>query len=265
MTLPDISTKRLRATTLARKWKLDVDLSPAQDGSDWRRLMGQTDCTVNTGTAGMQPDSDYDGEGFTSQSATSQDHGFNVTVRRATTQVDGTKYDDAQEWLRGKARGTGQDNTAHVRAYEYSGPNGPLVEAYEGFYGIAWANSGGAFDALSMATITGTGQGILLPIAHPAGIGTAAAPAVTAVRYDGGGSSTPAAGGGLVIVSGSGFQAATAVVVFGATVPAADWTPVSDTVLVFKAPAHAAGTGDVVVTNSGGTSGTSGASKVTYA
>lgn len=266
-TIPDTSLSALGATTLARKWKVDVDTSALQDGSGYLRLMGQTDCTVNPGTAGLQADSDYDGGGYQSQTATTQEWGFTATIRRAARRLNLATYDPAQEYLRGRGLGTGQDNTARVKLYEFSGVNGPLVEAYEGYAAITYANTGGAQDALSMATITGAGQGALLPIPHPAGAAVVA-PTVTSVAYGGiGGSSTstPIAGGGQVVLRGSGFATATNLVVFGNAVPAVDWTRVTDSVIVFEAPAHAAGSGDAVVTNPGGTSGTSAGSKVTYA
>ena len=182
-----------------------------------------------------------------------------------------TKYDDGHEFLRGRARSTGADNTAHYRFYEELGPNNPRVESYEAYGAVTWAEGGGDQGALSTATITLAGQGVCLAVPHPAGTSTAA-PTVTDVRYASAATAAPsatgptaAAGGGLLFIDGSGFTSATAVVVFGNTVPGGDWDAVSDRTIVCKAPAHAAGTGDVQVTNPGGQSGTSAASKVTYA
>lgn len=62
------------------------------------------------------------------------------------------------------------------------------------------------------------------------------------------------AGGTMVTITGSNFTGAT-VVTFGATnVPAADWTLVSPTLIVAKAPAQAAGSKPVKVTNAAGQS-----------
>jgi len=64
----------------------------------------------------------------------------------------------------------------------------------------------------------------------------------------------PAAGGTMVTVTGSNFAGATAVH-FGTTaVPAADWVLVSPTLIVAKAPAQAAGSKPVKVTNASGQS-----------
>lgn len=252
----------LTATTLARKWKIDVDLSVAQDGSNYQRLMGQTDCTFNPGTAGMQSDTDYDSDGFTSSTATTQEWGGTVTVRRGPIRSAPTTYDAAQEFLRLAARKMGADNTVRIRAYEYNGATGPKVEAYEGYVAVAWANGGGDASALSNATVTLTGQGALLPITHPDNAAVAA-PTVTGLTYSTG-TTVAAAGGGLVLITGTGFLAATVVTVFGNVAPVADWEPVSDTKMAIKVPAHAAGTGNVTVTNPGGTSGTSAANQIVY-
>lgn len=68
--------------------------------------------------------------------------------------------------------------------------------------------------------------------------------------------SGPIAGGTMVQVFGSGFQGATAVH-FGTTlVPVADWTYVSPSLIIAKAPAQAAGSKPVKVTNASGQSTT---------
>lgn len=68
--------------------------------------------------------------------------------------------------------------------------------------------------------------------------------------------SGPIAGGTMVQVFGSGFNGATAVH-FGTTaVPAADWTYVSPSLIIAKAPAQAAGSKPVKVTNASGQSST---------
>jgi hypothetical protein len=86
----------------------------------------------------------------------------------------------------------------------------------------------------------------------------AAAPTVTAVSA--GSSSTD--GGAVVLVSGTGFTAATAVN-FG-SMAASSFTVVSDTLLLATAPAEAAGTVDVTVTTPSGTSATGAADHFSY-
>jgi hypothetical protein len=84
------------------------------------------------------------------------------------------------------------------------------------------------------------------------------APAVTGL----GTTSGSTAGGTSVTVSGSGFTGATGVT-FGGT--AASFTVRSDGWLTATAPAHAAGTVDVVVTTPSGSSATGAADRYTYA
>ena len=259
MTLPTLEP--LTATTLARKWKYDVDISPLQDGSMYRRLMGQTEATFNPGTAGLQSDADYDADGYSSSTATTQEWGGTATVRRAPKRITPTVYDAAQEFLRIAARKMGSENSVRIRVYEYGGVTGPMVEAYEGYVAVAWTNGGGGPDALSTASLTLTGQGAPTVITHPA---AATATPTVGVVTPAVGTDVPAAGGEVVLVRGSRFSALTTLTVFANVVPAVDRIVVDDGTLVFRAPAHAAGTGDVVVTTPGGTSATSAASKITY-
>jgi hypothetical protein len=72
------------------------------------------------------------------------------------------------------------------------------------------------------------------------------------------------AGGTVVFVTGSGYCNVTSAVKFGAT-NATSFTVLSDTSIRAVAPAHAAGTVDVTVTNGPGTSATSGADSYTFA
>jgi hypothetical protein len=252
----------LAATTLARKWKADIDVSAAQDGSDWRRIKGATEVTYNPGSAGLQPDTDYDGEGYASSTATTLEHNATMTVRRAPGRTTPTAYDPGQEFLRGRALNMGTANTAHIRFYEWNGATGPKVEAYEGYYAVSYANGGGDPGALSTATITLTGQGANLAITHPDT--TTVVPTVNLVIHGDGGTTIPAAGGKLLIIGGTGFNTVTVVTVFGNVVPTGDWEMLTDNRIALKAPAHAAGSGNITVTNPSGTSATNASNAVTY-
>ncbi|MGK5068778.1 IPT/TIG domain-containing protein [Janthinobacterium sp. RT4P48] len=84
------------------------------------------------------------------------------------------------------------------------------------------------------------------------------APTVTSISPTTG----PAAGGNTVIITGTGFSTATAVT-FGATA-APGYTVNSATQITATAPAGSAGTVDVRVTSTGGTSATSAADQYTY-
>lgn len=256
--MPYTEPTPLGGTTLARKWKLQVDTSVLQDGSSWVPVRGITDSTP-TGAPGLQADSDYDAGGATSSTATTQEWGFTATFKRAVVRGTST-YDPGQEFLRLMSDRMGVENSAHVRWFEWNGPTGPKVEAYEGYAVVAYSNNGGGPDALSTAGVTLTGQGMKLPITHPDATG-APAPTVTSIAPNTG---VPAAGGMLLAVTGTQLNTVTLVQVGGTTVPVADWDSFGSTGLSLKAPAKAAGQYDLIVTNPGGQSGTSVATKITY-
>jgi len=257
--MPYTEPPALGGTTLARKWKLQVDTSAAQDGSVWTPVRGITDSTP-TGAPGLQADSDYDSQGGTSSTATTQEFGFTATFRRATPRNTPTQYDPGQEFLRLMSDKTGAENSAHVRWFEWNGPNGPKVEAYEGYVVVAYSNNGGGPDALSTAGVTLTGQGFKVPITHPDAAG-APAPTVASLSP----TTSALVGGALIALIGTQLNTVTTVTVGGTVVPPADWDSWGSTGISFKTPAKAAGTYDVVVTNPGGSSGTSANTKITYA
>lgn len=66
--------------------------------------------------------------------------------------------------------------------------------------------------------------------------------------------SGPAAGGTMVTVTGANFGTVTAVHFGTSAVPAADWTQVSPSTVVAKAPAQSAGSKPVKITNAAGQS-----------
>lgn len=252
----------LAATSNARKWKLDIDLSPLQDGTGYVRVKGCTEFTFNPGTPTLQPDSDYDSEGYSSSSATAMEWGGTLTVRRGPGRLTPTAYDPGQEALRTRGTKMGQENTARVRIYEEAGAANPRVEAYEGYAAVSYANGGGDQAALSVATITLTGQGACLPITHPAG--TTAVAQVYSLVYASGGSSVAAAGGDLITITGTGFLSATSVTVKGTAVTAPNRQTINDSKMVIKVPANTAGAGNVTVTNAAGTSPTGVGNAITY-
>jgi IPT/TIG domain len=250
----------LGATTLARKWALDVDINYGLGAPIWTGVFGLTEFTP-AGTPGLQSDSDYDSGGYTSSTVTTQEWSITATMRRGTQAALPTAYDTGQEYLRQKSRQMGPANSAHVRYYELNGATGPKVEAYEGIAAVQYTNNGGGPDALSTAGLTLTGQGLLLPITHPDTTPRGAPVVGTVVPET---NPTPAAGGGLVLVTGQGFSDATALTVGGTAVALTSWAPANDASLAFIAPAKAAGTYDVVVTGPGGTSLTGVNTKLTY-
>ena len=100
---------------------------------------------------------------------------------------------------------TGLANVVDIRWYEMNLDDngeviGPLTEAHRGFAAAQFAHEGGAYDALSTATITLSGRGAYEDIEHPEA--TPAVPQVLALSPDTG----PDSGGTLVLISGDGFS-----------------------------------------------------------
>lgn len=248
----------LGATTLARKWALDVDTNYGLGAPIWTGVFGMTEFAP-TGTPGLQADSDYDSGGYTSSTVTTQEWGATSTLRRGVVGAAPTTYDPGQEYLRLRSANMGPANTAHIRYYELNGVGGPRVEAYEGYVAVQYTNNGAGPDGLSTAGLTLTGQGVRLPITHP-DTTAAGAPVVASVAP----LTTSTVGGGLILATGAGFATATTVTVGGTTVATIDWEPIGDTTVAIKVPAKTAGAVDIIVTGPGGTSATGTNTKLTY-
>jgi len=156
----------LGATTTNRKWFLDVDAASDAATPDWTGVHGITAFTPGV-EGSLQDDSDFDGGGWGSQTNTRNAWANELTVKRGTVKGSTPKvYDPGQEILRLAGARTGEENSVHVRWYEME-RNGPRVEAYEGWAAVTWTDDGGDSAALSTATITLTGQGERIEIAHP--------------------------------------------------------------------------------------------------
>lgn len=164
--MPATTKVPLGASTLNRKWYLDVDTS-ATETPTWVGVFGITDFTPAQDTT-MQDDSDYDSEGYKSQTSTAIAWSCTGTLARKSTAAVESAYNPGQEVLRLAAQELGVENRVHVRFYEMNGDDGPKVEAYEGYAAVAWNPNGGAMDALSTVAFVLQGQGKRLAIAHPA-------------------------------------------------------------------------------------------------
>jgi hypothetical protein len=146
---------------LARRWKLDIDLSAAKDGSDWQNVIGITEFTQSA-EPNIEDSSDYDSEGWAGNTKTGQAWELGVTInRRINDQVK--VYHPTHEALRTAAYAFGSASEVHVRYYDRNG----LPEAYEGTAIVTWAPSGGAYTALDQVEVTLTGNGPLTPITNP--------------------------------------------------------------------------------------------------
>lgn len=237
----------LGAETTNRKWYLDVDTTPTGGSSTWVPVLGITAFQPNADEANLVDDSDFDSGGFSSQAKTATAWSATSTVARKVQQANATQYDPGQEYLRTNSIGkVGLASVVHVRFYEME-PGGPRVEAYSGWATVSWAEQGGDMKALDTVQVTLTGRGQLATISHP---DTAAAvvPVINSVTP----TALAAAGGDLVTIRGTSFTGATAVT-FGATA-ATHFTVLSDSLISAVAPAHAAATVAVSVTNAVGVS-----------
>lgn len=234
----------LGASTLVRKWYLDVntgtDKSPV-----WIGVFGIMEFAAPKEPT-LQDDSDFY-SAWKSQVVTALSWSIELKVARKVTVDDPTDYDPGQEALRLASDGTGTGNRVHVRWYEMT-PDGPRVEAYEGYAAVTWTPDGGSMEAIETVTVTLSGQGKREAISHPAA--AAGKPEIFSLTpYTG-----SADGGTLVQVRGKNFVGIVANgVKFGAAI--ADYTLINSGLLVATSPEQAgAGSQDVSVENAKGVS-----------
>jgi hypothetical protein len=249
--MPATTHTPLASSTVARKWYLDIDLNDGVGTPSWVPVMGITSLAFNPDNANLEDDSDYDSGGYGSQSKTATAWTAQATVARKVLTSDATAYDPGQEKLRLKSIGQlGPANTVYVRLYEMT-PSGPRVEAYTGHAAVSWEPQGGANTALDTVQVTLTGQGALAAISHPDT--GAAVPSISTVQVAGATPLTiPAAGGAAVRITGNRFTGTTTITFIGTSAPS--FIVASDGVINVTAPAHAAGSGSLVVTNGAGAS-----------
>lgn len=155
----------LGASTTNRKWYVDVDSTDMSADATYIGVFGIQEFKDNVEPT-SQDDSDFDGNGWKSETVTALLGKLEFKVGRKTQQNAPTAYDPGQEILRKASRKTGVGNRVRVRYYEME-PNGPRVEAYEGFASVSWTPDGGGMDATSTVTVTLTFQGEPKEIAHP--------------------------------------------------------------------------------------------------
>lgn len=157
----------LGPTTTTRKWYLDIDSTPEGENPTWVGVFGITEFKP-TLEGSLQDDSDFDSNGWKSQTNTANAWGAEGKFKRGVKKDSDPKvYDPGQEIIRIAATKTGVENSVHIRFYEME-PNGPRVEAYEGWCAVGYAEEGGSMEALSIASFTLTGQGERDNITHPA-------------------------------------------------------------------------------------------------
>ncbi|QJT04351.1 hypothetical protein G9272_32050 [Streptomyces asoensis] len=146
---------------LARRWKIDLDMAAAKDGSDYQNIIGVTDFQPNA-EPNIEDSSDYDSGGWAGNTKTGQSWEVSLTInRRINDQVK--VYHPTHEALRAAAFGYGSASEVRVRYYDRDG----LPEAYEGIAIVTWAPSGGETTALDQVEVTLTGNGQLSLITNP--------------------------------------------------------------------------------------------------
>lgn len=223
--------------TTNSKWRLDVDLD-SNGGGNWSQLKGVSNFTPAV-PATVQDMTDYDTDGWGADAVTARKFQNTCTVRR--NKYSGSR-DTAQEYLRAAADSL---ILVHVRWYERTTGG----EAYDGWVLVQWEPQGGDAPGLEEVSVTLLGQGARSAITNP--YSATAVPVVNGLSPATG----PAAGGTNVVISGSGFTGVSGAtgVKFGTT-NATEYTVVSDGRIVAKAPAQAASTKNVTVTNPNGPS-----------
>ncbi|MFF9312144.1 phage tail tube protein [Streptomyces sp. NPDC014748] len=148
-------------TALARRWRLELDMSVAKDGSDWQLVPGVTSFEPSA-DPNIEDSSDYDSGGWAGNTKTGQAWELGVTInRRINDQVK--VYHPTHEALRAAAFSFGSASQVHLRYYDRDG----LPEAYEGVALVTWKPSGGEYTALDQVELTLTGDGPLALITNP--------------------------------------------------------------------------------------------------
>lgn len=148
-------------STLARKFKVEVNTGTTEVPA-WTQVRAIADLKPAVET-NLEDDSDYDGEGWASESKTQLKWSLEIKVGRKIGFTTGV-YDPGQEVLRSAAVAFGQDGTVEMRWYDRNG--GP--EAYQGFGNVSWEPEGGDSKSLDMVTIKVSGSGERRTITNPA-------------------------------------------------------------------------------------------------
>lgn len=255
----------LSANTVARKYVLEIDINGNILSPNYTPAGGLKNFTFVSDDANLEDDRRFSDAGYNRQNKTGTGWNATATFSRAPQASSTTAYDVVQEYLRSHGEGKlGTSAQVNVRFYEYDPDTTlPRVQAYAGTALVTWNEPNGGPTDNSDATVTLTGQGQLLSISHPYPA-AAAAPVLSSCVPGSSGGTIAAAGGVLVHIHGTHFSTVTATasnVTFAGT-NATNFSVESDSLIIATAPAHAAGSVNLVVTNP---TGASTALPVTYA
>jgi hypothetical protein len=115
--MPATTKVPLGASTTVRKWYLDVNTGTIA-APVWVGVFGITEFKPGLEPQ-LQDDSDFDSEGFQSQTKTAEAWSCELKIARKVTVASPTAYDPGQEFLRSKAIGKmGPANSVNIRYYE---------------------------------------------------------------------------------------------------------------------------------------------------
>lgn len=249
-------------STLSRKWVIEIDSTTPHTAPVWVQIKGMAELTVKEAEPNLEDDNVYEDSGYTGKTKTALSWSAAGKVMRRTLPTDVTTYDPGQERLRLQSKTLGPTGVGFFRVYDRDG--GP--EAWTGYGEITWDPDGGAATDLEAVSFTIDGKGAPTTITNP-NAPALALPSITLLTPATGG----IAGGTLVRITGDNFKdrfGATVVsgaagVTFGGT--NATSYQVFDRQTIFAvAPAHAAGSVQVVVTNTTGVSPNTAADDYVY-
>ncbi|WP_424861398.1 phage tail tube protein [Streptomyces sp. MMS24-I29] len=148
-------------TALARRYRLDLDMSTTPGTPVWALVPGVTEFTPKIEPT-QQDVTTYDAEGWSEQAVTMLAWSIETTLAHRAHPTTGV-FNAAQEALRKAARSFGAASYVRVRYYDRNGAD----DAQEGTALVKWEPDGGGPDAVDTVKVTLTGSGPLVEIANP--------------------------------------------------------------------------------------------------
>ncbi|MGW8767678.1 phage tail tube protein [Streptomyces sp. NPDC055815] len=157
-------------TALARRYRLELDMSTTPGTPAWALVPGVTEFTPKIEPT-QQEVTTYDAEGWSEQAVTMLAWSIETTLAHRAHPTTGV-FNAAQEALRKASRSFGAASYVRVRYYDRNG----APDAQEGTALVTWEPDGGGPDEVDTIKVTLTGSGPLVEITNPvAGGGTFAA------------------------------------------------------------------------------------------
>lgn len=228
--------------TVARRLQFDVDLGSIAVPS-WQEILGVLEAKPSR-EPNHEEDADHAGGGWDDPVVTAEAWSVELKLSHRADE-DTNLFHPTHESLEAASKSRGAAARRRIRYYDRFGRPGGC----QGTALVTWAPEGGDHKATDQIAVTLTGKKELIDITNP--LNETPVPIVA--------TATPgtdvAAGGARVVIRGAYFTGTTTVK-FGSTT-APGFTVIDDGVIVVNAPAHAAGSAPVTVTNANGVSTTS--------